>query len=131
MSIKRFLTDDEKKLMEQLYADGHTTHEIGEIVGRANQTVRNHLEAVGLLVVKHPESKQSKTLSKCPHCHKTGHLKGARFCYNCGADIRSEEIVLAERVSDCFNVISLLPEDAANRVGDTLRDVLSYLKKNQ
>jgi transposase-like protein len=56
----------------------------------------------------------------CPRCKKLTEVKGARFCCYCGADIRSNKEILAEKNEELLRVVCQLPEN----VRDFFRDVL-------
>jgi hypothetical protein len=126
------LTADEKKFIEELYANGETSPtKIGEMIGRCPQTICNYLDAAGIKPIQHKKSAGNKTVQKCPHCRATGHLKGARFCYRCGTDIRSESVVLAEKLRAVLGDVKLLPDNIRSEASDTIQDVIRYLEKQE
>lgn len=52
----------------------------------------------------------------CPKCHKIIEVKGAKFCYFCGADMRSAKDLLIERVDKAFEIIKFLPESFRDEI---------------
>lgn len=135
MAGGKLLTQEEKELIEELYRNGESADCIGEMVQRAPQTIRNYLDAAGLKPIHHTKGgktglKKSRA-NKCPHCGTTGHFKGARFCYRCGKDIRTESVVLAERLRTILGDIKFLPDNARAEASDTIQDVIRYLEKQE
>ena len=53
----------------------------------------------------------------------------SRFCPYCGSRILSREEELTERLSNCLNSTSLLPENAGDAFVKTVNDVLTYFKE--
>lgn len=72
------------------------------------------------------EKHGSKT---CPKCHRKIEVKDAKFCYFCGADIRSARDILIERVRKVGEVISFLPAHAQDELRDVICDVITELQK--
>jgi hypothetical protein len=56
----------------------------------------------------------------CPKCKKLIEVQGARFCYYCGADIRSNRDMLIEKNEELLQVVPQLPQN----IRDIFRDVL-------
>jgi hypothetical protein len=129
-TIKR-LSEEDKKTIETMFAEGHSAEVIGKAIWRSPQTIRNYLDSSGLkpIVRRNGSKSKSKAVSKCPHCGKTGQPKGARFCYNCGKDIRSEATILTERTRKILQVIAFLPDNMRSETSDTIQDVIRYLEK--
>lgn len=74
-----------------------------------------------------PRNRKSKHKS-CPKCRKKIDLKGARFCPFCGADIRSENEVLAEKVIKQIELFKFLPETTRDDFVQTLNQAAAKLK---
>ena len=128
-TVKR-LTEREKKVIEEMYAAGHEYDEIAKAIWRAPQTICNYLDKAGLRpIVRRGSRTQNKKTDKCPHCGKTGQPKGARFCYHCGQDIRSESVILAERARKLLQVVQFLPENMKVETSDTVQAIIRYLEK--
>lgn len=103
--------------------------EIAKEIKRSPQTVANFLDRTGIKPIKHYESTQNADKNKaCPHCKAKNHNKGARFCWKCGNDIRSEAAVLSERVSKLLRDVMLMPESVRNEASDTLQAVMKHLQ---
>lgn len=123
------LTAEEKAIIEELFKDGVDYKVIAEEMERAPQTILNYLDSVGLRKINRFKTPKDKIKSACPKCRATGHVKGARFCYRCGADIRSEEAILREKVHGILCNVQLMPESVRNETSDTLQAVMKYLEK--
>ena len=78
---------------------GYSIREIGEAFGLCRSSISQICT----------EQKKTGRRAKCPNCKAEGHLPGARFCYKCGADIRSEGIILAEKLRAMCGTLSTLP----------------------
>ena len=128
-TIKR-LTEDEKLTIEQMYAEGKSATAIGNAIWRSPQTVLNYLDATGIRPSKGKNSKAAGINPlKCPHCGKREHQKGARFCYNCGHDIRSESVILAEKARKLLQTVAFLPDNMKIETSDTIQAIIRYLDK--
>lgn len=127
---KKRLTEDEKLTIEQMYAEGKSAEVIGKAIWRAPQTVRNYLDAVGIKPIGGKSSKATGVNPfKCPHCGKREHQKGARFCYHCGHDIRSESVILAEKARKLLQTVAFLPDNMKVDTSDTIQAIIRYLDK--
>lgn len=96
-----------------------------------SSTVYNILERYGLYEKKSGVRKPTKNKVKCPNCKAVGHLPGARFCYKCGADIRDEGDILVERLSNMWEVISMVPSEKTDEVIKVINDVKDYIRRHK
>lgn len=74
-----------------------------------------------------PHNTKTKT-KKCPKCYKKIEVKGARFCPYCGADVRNENEVLAERVGRMLSYHSFMPSNIRDEYIEVLNQVIKNLK---
>lgn len=70
-----------------------------------------------------------KENKSCPKCHKKIEVAGAKFCYFCGADIRSARDILIERIRNATQLISFLPDNARDEMRAVLCDAIAELQK--
>ena len=66
---------------------------------------------------------------RCPNCHRTIDLKGARFCPYCGADIRDEKELLIERIEKLFSMLTEMSKNSRDEAQAILIDTINYIKK--
>ncbi len=123
------LTSSEKNIITQWHAIGRSNLEIAKEINRSPQTVANYLDRTGIKQIKHYEYAQNADKNKtCPHCKAKNHNKGARFCWKCGNDIRSEAAVLSERVSKLLRDVLIMPENMRDEASNTLQAALKHLQ---
>lgn len=123
------LTNEEKAIIEDLFKKGVDYNEIATEMERAPQTILNHLDAVGLRKIKRITTPKDKAKAVCSKCGATGHLKGSRFCYRCGTDIRSKEIILTEKLRGLLANVRFLPENCRDETSGTIQEVMRYLEE--
>lgn len=75
------------------------------------------------------KKRNGDTAKVCPKCRRTIDIKGAKFCFYCGADLRSEKELLAERVEKVISLIRFLPQTERDEVQQILLSVIEELKK--
>lgn len=75
------------------------------------------------------KKKRGATVRTCPKCHKAIDIKGARFCYLCGADIRSNKELLIDRIHKAMRLLTLMPEGTRGEMQGLLLDIKSELSK--
>ena len=66
---------------------------------------------------------------KCPNCRATGHYKGAKFCYKCGADIRTEADILREKLGKLVADFVYLPDSVRDNAYSVVQETIDYLRK--
>lgn len=65
----------------------------------------------------------------CPKCHEVININGARFCYVCGTDVRSETDILTERLEKVISYVRYLPENLRDEVRDTILAAINVITK--
>lgn len=122
-------TLEEKAEIVRLYKEGFSTKEIVAAVGKSDQTIYNILDKEGVRKIAYgskPQSKATKNLI-CPKCRAKGHIKGSRYCYKCGTDIRSEAVILAEKLQSLLPNVQLLPDNIRTEASDIIQQAVKYL----
>ena len=71
-----------------------------------------------------------KGVKRCPHCHTKIDIKGAKYCFNCGSDIREPKDLLIERNRNLLqNLLKHIPETHRTEFENTILETISYLRK--
>lgn len=78
---------------------------------------------------RYGKKRGANTAKICPKCRKTIDINGAKFCCYCGADMRSERELLAEKVEKVMAFIRFLPQTERDEVQQILLSVIEELKK--
>ena len=122
-------TREEIDTIVEGYKSGVTIREISELTGKCQQTIANILDKEGVRSIKHREVKKNVSEVKCPNCRATGHYKGAKFCYKCGADVRTEADILRERLGKLVSDFVYLPDSIRDNAYVVVQDAIEYLRK--
>ena len=109
------ITEEVRREVYSLWDSGMNKVEIGKRVGLS--------EAAVAKVVKHRPNGNKI----CPVCLKESN-DGARYCWWCGNDIRSDADKLLERVVSMRPMIHHLPENMKSEFDGVTRDVIKYLE---
>lgn len=123
------LTREEIEEIVHAYKSGVTVSELVEITGKHQQTIRNVLDREGVRAIQRREADVKVSEVKCPNCRATGHYKGAKFCYKCGADIRTEADILRERLGKLVTDFTFLPDSIRDNAYKVVQDTIDYLRK--
>lgn len=124
MPIK--LQTHKKEKICAMFSGGDSIKRISEETGHAQATVRNVLVEYGLK----DNPNKSSVGRICPNCKAKEHNPKARFCWKCGEDIRSQSVILQDRLRKILpDIIQMLPESLANEASDTIQDTIKYLQK--
>ncbi len=67
----------------------------------------------------------------CHKCKKTIDVTGARFCCFCGADIRSKQEILCERIRELMPCIQHLPENMRDNMRDVMLEAIEEITNNK
>lgn len=121
-------TNEEKNLaIYEAYVNGEKVKDIAERFGVAATYVSKKAKQMGATPRNKPRTKAGK---HCPKCRKQIDVKGAKYCCFCGADIRSEQEILIERIYKALEVVGWLPQNARDETQKTLLDVIEVLKED-
>lgn len=74
--------------------------------------------------------KRAKTTA-CPKCRRHVDVKGAKYCPFCGADIRTREALLIERLDAVISDTMLLPDGRRTEARDALLAAIDYIKEKE
>ena len=67
---------------------------------------------------------------KCPKCGKVIEQAGARFCWYCGADVRSEKMVAVEGLEHCvLKNLELVTPAVRDKMAEAVRFAIKLLKE--
>lgn len=110
----------------EAYINGDKVRDIAARFGVTNSYISQVAKRMGAPARNMSPRGGKKT---CPKCHRKIEVKDAKFCYYCGADIRSAKDILIERVRKATELISFLPAHAQDEMRDVLCDVIAELKK--
>lgn len=122
-------TREEISYIVEAYKSGMKVKEIAEDIGKAQQTIRNVLDKEGVLAIARQKVVDKVSNVKCPHCRATGHFKGAKFCYRCGADIRTESDILREQLGKLVADFQYLPDSVRDNAYTVVQNTIDYLRK--
>lgn len=122
-------SQDQKDKIRSLYQEGLTYKEIGEIVGMSVKAVSNQCVRMGITnrIKKKSDSKQNKI---CKNCHRQS-PNNAKFCWNCGADIRTDGEILEVKLETLFKQTQFLPESNREEYVDLIREIREFIVKNR
>ena len=126
---KPHTTREEIDYIVEAYKNGMKIQDIAKDTGKVTQTIRNILDKEGVRVIGKREIVAKMSDVKCPNCRATGHYKGAKFCYKCGADIRTESDILRERLGKLVGDFVFLPESCRDNAYTLIQDTIDYLRK--
>lgn len=122
-------TPEKRATIVELYDIGYKRADIAKQVGKCVQTISNVLEAEGIIEVNHYSRPRKATTKEtiCPKCKAKGHIKGSRYCYKCGTDIRSEAVIIAEKLQSLLPNVQLLPDSIRSEASDIIQQAVKYL----
>lgn len=126
---KPHTTREEIDYIVEAFKNGVKIQDIAKDTGKAAQTIRNILDKEGVRAIGKREIVAKMSDVKCPNCRATGHYKGAKFCYKCGADIRTEADILRERLGKLVGDFQFLPESVRDNAYTVIQDTIDYLRK--
>lgn len=120
-------------LIIQASKEGEKPQAIAKALEMPSSSVYNILERYGLHERKPGKKKTKKPVAKvkCPKCGATGHPTGARFCFKCGADIRTEGDILIEQMTDMYDVINMLPAVQADKLIALINTTTDYIRRHK
>lgn len=133
MSKNTPVSEVEKNDIVIAYESGMTIRETAKVAERSPTTVAEILDSKGVYHIarqgpRSPRQNKKKQVT-CPHCKAAGHLKGAKFCYKCGHDIRTQSDILRERLGKLTADLPFLPESVRDNFYAVIQDTIDYLRK--
>ena len=121
------MNKDRNQAIYEAYINGDKVKDIAERFGVTHSYISQVAKAMGAPARKGMPPRGGK--KTCPKCRRKIEVKDAKFCYFCGADIRSARDILIERVRKASELISFLPAHAQDELRDVICDVIAELKK--
>lgn len=125
----RLVTAEETKQIVEAYKGGMSLKDIADNIGKHRQTIINVLEREGIRKIEHRKTAAKVSEVICPNCRAKGHYKGAKFCYKCGADVRTESDILREKLGKLISDFQFLPESVRDNACIVVQDTIDYLRK--
>lgn len=121
-------TEQEKQEIKRLYEAGQKTlAEISRQFNTSDFTIRKVAKEMGCAQRK----PRKRRLKCCQKCGKKAAVHNARYCWNCGADMRSEGDILIEKISKISSRVMLVPENARDDFLSVLQGCKEYIKENE
>ncbi len=123
------ITEEQAAYIIEGYKEGMSIKDLAESTGKTEVTIRRFLdrEGVRIIIPRGAKAKVSEVI--CPNCRAKGHYKGAKFCYKCGADIRTESDILREKLGKLVADFEFLPESIRDNAYRVVQDAIDYLRK--
>lgn len=84
-------------------------------------TVATHLTSM--------RKKAQPTKRICPNCGTVIDNPAMKFCWNCGADVRTEETLLLVDIKELMSIISTIPSQQVDRGLQIAVKIKGYLEK--
>lgn len=119
--MKNVYTTEQWAAVEADLANGMTVKEAGERNGVKLGTVRSHMY--------YKKSKEKSTWRECPQCGTVIDSPKMKFCWNCGYDVRLEEILLIEDTKELRKILSILPSSQSDKGIQIALKIEDYIKR--
>ena len=123
------ITPEQTEFIISAYKDGVKIKDIAETVGKTEPSIRRLLDREGVRTMAPRKSVTKTSEVICSNCRAKGHYKGAKFCYKCGADIRTEADILRERLGKLVGDFTFLPDSIRDNAYAVVQDTIDYLRK--
>ena len=94
----------------------------------SNGTLCNEIKKCNIPQRKPGKRMRSKFI-KCTKCGNDKNIRGAKFCFNCGADIRDNILILIDKLQDALANTKFLPDGIREDVSETIREAMAEFKK--
>ena len=127
MKVKELTQEQKYAICEEYKDSSNKVEAIAKRYGIYRYDVVNIAVELGA-ELRRPK-KRGATVRICPKCRKSIDVKGARFCYFCGADIRSNKEQLIERIHNAIGHIRFLPESMRDETQRLYLDIKAELSK--
>lgn len=122
------LTIDEKIALCEEYQNSQIpTKSIAEKYGISESAVS--YIAIKMGATRRRPKRTSYIAKVCPKCKQTIMVEGAKFCYRCGADIRTNKELLIARIEASLPNILHMPQNMRDDMQRLLIDIIAELKK--
>lgn len=108
----------------ELYHDhenGMSRRQLAEKYNLPLGTVATHLTSM--------RKKAQPAKRVCSHCGTIIDSPAMKFCWNCGADVRTEETLLLVDVKELMSILSTIPSSQVDRGMQIVLKIKEYLEK--
>lgn len=122
--MKKIYTEEQKQQVKELYLQGKAYREIAEIAGIKGGSLPGLIAELGVPKRRGGKKEGQKV---CSHCRRTIPSESV-FCMYCGNDVRSEELILLQKMERVMESICLLPEAARDTCSKNIIEVMAYLR---
>lgn len=125
------ITNEQKQEILALYADKSVkTHDIvAKYHLSGNALTKIITEGGGKLRRPRAALAYKHKIHKCPKCGEKIDVVGARFCYNCGCDIRTERDLIIESLKKLRELTETLPCNDRDNFRDTINRAIAFIRK--
>lgn len=121
-------TEQEKQEIKRLYEDKEVSlAEIARKFNTSDFTIRQVAKEMGC-EQRVPKKSRFKI---CNNCGKKAAVHNARYCWNCGADLRGNGDILIEKIARISSRVMLVPENARDDFLSVLKECQRYIKENE
>lgn len=131
MANKYFTEEEEIKIAELLerYKNGEKMAALTKEYGFDASTMYKRADNCGI-PRQHPKMSRGRNkFIKCTKCGNDKNIRGAKFCFNCGADIRDNILILIDKLQDALANTKFLPDGIREDVSETIREAMAEFKK--
>jgi hypothetical protein len=127
-AVSKFTHEERQAIFEAYNDRSRTLENIGKEFGVPRGTIERIAIQMGASK-RRPRKNTTATVKTCPKCHKRIEVKDAKFCYFCGADIRSEKELLIGRIHSAMRKTMLCPENVRDEFQRLFMDIKAELSK--
>lgn len=128
------MTDEKKLAIYYDYTEAKLpTREIVKKYSLSGHTLTKIITELGG-APRRPKACGERSKGKTPACPKCGRrieVKGAKYCPFCGADIRTREALLIERLDAVISDTMLLPDGRRTKARDALLAAINYITEKE
>lgn len=125
------ITNEQKQEILALYADKSV--KARDIITKyhisGNALTKIIIEGGGELRRPRASLAYRQKIHKCPKCGEKIDIVGARFCYNCGCDIRTERDLIIESLKKLHELTETLPCNDRDNFRDTINREIAFIRK--
>lgn len=121
---KPVLNEQQREQLRNQLMCGEKIDDLVKQYGISRSSVYHYKKSLGLV----------KSVGKiaCPKCGNTIHLLGAKFCQNCGGELKSRKQILLEGLQDALTlIISYAPKRDKDRCAKAVRDAIRLVKSDE
>lgn len=122
---------DRQSLISDYKQEVYSIKELAVIYDLDISTIYKILRDNGVELKSGPRRprKSAKTAHEviCSKCKAKGHVKGSKFCYRCGSDIRSPKHICRDNIDKVLPLMNMVPDTARDALVSTLLEAQKLL----